>query len=425
MIYMGYLLQSQASISTAPGGATERWSIGQCFLSVVAMVLVLGNIQEALAQPREIPPYHFENLTKQAEISIAAAGDLMLGSHVISVIKARGVYYPFAATSSHLKSADVAIVNLEAPFTERGTPFEKKFNFKVPPEFAKGLQLSGIDVVNLANNHILDFGKEGLISTMITLDTVDVKYSGAGMNLEHAHKPAIVERRGKKIAFFGYSMTFPTEFYATANSSGTAYPEPELMQRTIAAWRDSVDFIVTSFHWSAELADTPKPYQIEFAHYAIDSGADLVLGHHPHILQGLEIYKNRLIAYSLGNYAFGSYSQQAVDSIILKVYLRKEGLYSAHCVPINVDNIEVEFQPQVLEGKRRQNVISTLNKLSRPLNDGKELVADTGLILGDWSNFYSANFNGKASAAASDSTGAWPAVETMAADSSASGLIVR
>ena len=323
-----------------------------------------------------------------SHVTIAAVGDVMLGSWVSPILEIKGAFYPFTQTRKHLRSTDIAIANLEAPFTLVGEPFEKKFNFKVPPKFARGLPDGGIKVVTLANNHIMDYGETGLISTMAALDNIGVKHSGAGMNFIEAHKPAVVAIDGRSVAFFGYSMTFPTEFYAKEDSSGTAYPEPEILTSMLAAWRDSVDFIVTSFHWSAEKREAPKDYQIFFAHLAIDSGSDLVLGHHPHVLQGLEIYKNKLIAYSLGNFAFGSYSQYARDSIILKVHLSQDGLLFGQCVPINVDNSEVEFQPQPVSGERAAAIISKLQKLSLPLNGEKNILSDSGLILGDWANFY-------------------------------------
>jgi poly-gamma-glutamate synthesis protein (capsule biosynthesis protein) len=325
---------------------------------------------------------------RHEEISIVAVGDVMLGSWVTPVLVQRGVLYPFEATLPYLRGADAAIANLEAPFTRDGEPFEKQFNFKVPPEHARGLKNAGLDVVTLANNHILDYGTVGLVSTMATLDTFGLKYSGAGRNWREAHQPTVIEVRGKTIAFFGYSTTFPTEFYARGDSAGTAYPEAKTMQSALREWDARVDFVVASFHWSAEKLEIPKAYQIELAHLAIDSGADLVLGHHPHVLQGIEKYRNRLIAYSLGNFAFGSYSSYAVDSIILKVYLNDDGLFYARCIPINVNNSEVEFQPQILEGPRKQAVIAKLQKLSLDLNGGQNILSDSGLIFGDWRQFY-------------------------------------
>lgn len=323
-----------------------------------------------------------------SKLSVVAVGDLMLGSWVLPNLEQHGAAYPFKFSSPYLQSGDAAIANLEAPFTEAGEPFEKKYNFKVPPKYAPGVKSAGIDVVTLANNHIMDFGETGLMTTLQSLDSAGIFHCGASANLEKAHEPAVVEVAGKTVAFFGYSMTFPKEFYAQPDSSGTAYPQPELLQAHLKKWEKLADFSVVSFHWSAEKLDTPKDYQIYFAHLAIESGADLVLGHHPHILQGLEIYQNKLIAYSLGNFVFGSYSKNAVDSIILKVYLSAEGLLYAQCIPINVDNREVEFQPRIAADQRKKDIISKLQKLSLPLNQEQNIISDNGFILGNWQHFY-------------------------------------
>ena len=114
----------------------------------------------------------------------------------------------------------------------------------------------------------------------------------------------------------------------------------------------------------------------------------MILGHHPHVLQGIELYKNRLIAYSLGNFTFGSYSKLAVDSIILKAYLNDDGLQYAQCIPINVDNREVEFQPALLDGERKEAVLSKLSTLSLNLNNGRNILGNSGIILGDWAGFH-------------------------------------
>ncbi len=131
----------------------------------------------------------------------------------------------------------------------------------------------------------------------------------------------------------------------------------------------------------------PKAYQIEMAHLAIDHGADIVLGHHPHVLQGVELYRPRpfarygLIAYSLGNFAFGSYSRSSRFSMILKCVVDDEGLVYARCLPINVFNDEVEFQPRLLQGSAATAVIDSLNALSRHLNDGKNIISADGFII--------------------------------------------
>lgn len=319
-------------------------------------------------------------------ISIAAVGDIMLGNHTTYYIEKHGVDYPFDSTRAVLSQSHLTFGNLESPFTKTGQKFDKKFNFKVPPEYAVGLINAGFDVVTLANNHILDYGIEGLKNTLTVLDSLGLAYCGAGLTLEQAQKPAIIERNGYKIALLGYSMTFPEEFWATRSRGGTNYPTN--ITSNIQQADSLADFIVVTFHWGAESKNYPKDYQKFYAHLAIDHGADLVLGHHPHVLQGLEIYKNRLIAYSLGNFSFSSYSGKATESIILKVYLVVDGLLYAKVIPVSVDNNKIAFQPRVLRGPAADSVLAHLREYSEPLNSNN-IIDETGYIWGKRNYFYS------------------------------------
>ena len=314
-------------------------------------------------------------------VSISAVGDLMMGSWIVNLLRTQGYDYPFDSTRVELYAGDLAIANLEAPFTSTGTKFEKKYNFKVPPDFAIGVKNAGIDVVTLANNHTLDYGCEGLINTLATLDSIGIAHCGAGENRMQACSPTIIERLGVRVAFVGFSMTFPEEFWASDTSCGTCYPSETSLAATIRQCEQKADLTVASFHWSAERRSDPKEYQKVFAHIAIDNGADLVLGHHPHVLQGIEIYKNRLIAYSLGNYVFGSYGNYVRHSAILKVHLAPDRLLSAEIVPISVYNAKVEFQPKILRGRERSTVITELRELSRSLNGDLVIIDDEGHII--------------------------------------------
>jgi poly-gamma-glutamate synthesis protein (capsule biosynthesis protein) len=310
--------------------------------------------------------------------SLAVVGDLQMGGSALPVIRTKGWDYPFDSTRHIIQSAGLALANLEAPFTNAGIPFDKTFTFRVPTRFARGIAESGFDVLTLANNHILDFGPEGLRSTMNILDSLGIAYCGAGQNIEEAERGVILERGKWRIGFLAYSMTYPTEFWATRSEWGTAYPRH--LEKNVRTMKKKADLVVVSFHWGGELKSHPKPYQRRHAHLAIDSGADLVIGHHPHVLQGLEIYRDRLIAYSLGNYVFGSYSQNARDSIILRVLFSEYGLLQAEAIPISVFNPEVLFQPRILRGRDRDNVIRMLNQISSSLNQGKEILQPTGFI---------------------------------------------
>jgi len=240
----------------------------------------------------------------------------MPAHRIIPVIK-KNPYYIFERTERFLKNADFNVVNLECPITDTGTPFkDKKFIFKLPREYSFILKEGAINVVTLSNNHIMDYGVEGLISTLDVLNKNGIKYTGAGQNEEDAREPVILEKNGVKIGILAYSATFPREYWATDKRPGTAFPFRNKVKNDIKNLRNIVDFLVVSFHWGAELLDTPKTYQKVLAKFAIDNGADLVIGHHPHVIQWPEIYRGKFIFYSLGNFIFGSYSDNSSGAIL-------------------------------------------------------------------------------------------------------------
>ena len=360
----------------------QSWGV-VVFLLISTFSLLSQEIEREIFSP--YPRNHDRRLVCDVSynipISSVIVGDLMMGGSAFPVIKQNGPDYPFEPTRSILQKADFAIANLEAPFTLTGKPFAKTFTFRVPPEWAGSIRDAGFDVLTLANNHVLDFGPEGLFSTMAVLDSLGMAYCGAGANIEEAEKAAIIEQGRWKIGFLAYSLTYPTEFWATPTKWGTVYPDTHRLKNSLQMLSIETDLVVVSFHWGGELRVHPKAYQRFYAHQAIDWGADLIIGHHPHVLQGLELYRDRLIAYSLGNFVFGSYSQKARDSIILRVRYDRLGLLLAEVIPISVYNSEVQFQPQLLKGQPRERIIQTLNTLSIRLNGGREILRKSGLIV--------------------------------------------
>ncbi|MBI4727051.1 CapA family protein [candidate division TA06 bacterium] len=300
-------------------------------------------------------------------VSILAVGDVMTGGSMASWVNDSGVNYPFANTRSLIRQADIAICNLEAPYGVKGKAFKKKFVFLVPPRLAAGIKNAGFDAVALANNHMMDYGPEPLKVTLALLDSLGIAHSGAGMNLADARKPAVVERRGIKIAFLSYSRVHPVQFWASTKKPGTAPAYENQIKEDIKRSQELADIVVVSFHWGAELMETPKQYQKDLAHLCIDNGADMVLGHHPHILQGLELYQGKLIAYSLGNFAFGSRSRKCTESVILKTNFDSTGLKRIELMPLCVDNNKVFFKPTPLSGPEGFAVLENLARLSKDL----------------------------------------------------------
>jgi poly-gamma-glutamate capsule biosynthesis protein CapA/YwtB (metallophosphatase superfamily) len=313
---------------------------------------------------------------------IAAVGDIMLDGSAREIMQEQGYDYAFDKMRPWLQKADIAFGNLEGPLTDRGEPAtDKKYLFRSPPaKVAEALKGAGFDIVSLANNHSLDYGSVGLADTIAALDKVGVHHVGAGENLAMARQAAILQRNGLKVAFLAYSLTFPEEFWATANRAGTVFGYREIVEGDIRAAKQKADIVVASFHWGQESKTELRPYQVALGHAAINAGASLVIGHHPHILQSVERYKDGVILYSMGNFAFGSYSPNAKVSALAEIEFNGNKLTQVRLQPINVFNIQVLFQPQPLVGEAAANVISHLQKLSSMRETSLVKVNDTAML---------------------------------------------
>lgn len=321
----------------------------------------------ALVMLLSIPP-----LLPAEEIVINAVGDVMLAGRWASSIKKQGYDTPFSAMTSELAKGDLNLANLESPIARQGKEFTtKKFRFRAAPELAPALRKAGFQLVTLANNHSMDFGGQALGETMKYLETAGIAWIGAGDNLAESRKMALYTIKGKKITFLGYSLTQPTEFFAGQQRPGTAPGYVKLVEADVISARRQADYVIVSFHWGKEGSGTVQAYQRNTAHKAIEAGADVILGHHPHVLQGVERYKNGIIFYSLGNFAFASKSRTSDVAALVRLRLNGDAR-EAEILPLDVLNSRVHFQPQPLSGKRADNVIGRLNSLSKPFNTGIE-----------------------------------------------------
>jgi poly-gamma-glutamate synthesis protein (capsule biosynthesis protein) len=280
-----------------------------------------------------------------------------------------------------LGKADVVVGNLESSISLRGKAVEnKKFTLRAGPLAAAALRQAGVRVVTLANNHSMDFGPLALQDTLAALDENGILSTGAGMNLDDARAPAILKIKGKTLAFLSYSLTFPLEFFASENQPGTAPGYSDYVKTDIEKARQLADLVIVSFHWGAELMTAAKDYQVELGHQAIDWGADLVLGHHPHVLQELEIYNGRLIAYSLGNFVFGSESNRTNTSMILLLTFQDNTLVRVEAVPLDVNNYRVKYRPHILTGSAAVEVFEGINTASARFRTKLEIRKDRGIM---------------------------------------------
>ncbi|MCE1225053.1 MAG: CapA family protein [Geobacteraceae bacterium] len=299
----------------------------------------------------------------QSEVVIQAAGDVMLGGRWEQQMAQDGYFHPFAKIAPELKKGDITLVNLEAPLTSRGKEFtDKKYRFRVKPQAAAALKKAGITTVTLANNHSMDYGPQGLLDTLQQLDKAGIGHVGGGENLSAARKAVVYDIRGTKVALLGYSLTLPLEFWAGEKRVGTAPLMEKMVKDDIAAARKQATIVIVTAHWGEEGKIRLREYQPRLARMMIDAGADAVIGHHPHILQGIERYKRGIICYSLGNFAFAHKSKIADRTLLLRLHFDGDKR-TAELLPVNILHKEVGFQATPLSGKKADEVIARVKKL--------------------------------------------------------------
>ena len=244
-------------------------------------------------------------------VRLLFSGDIYLSDHVLNAYDRAGDISGVLDDGyrSLIGESDYFAANQEFPFSSRGQQApDKQYTFRLPESRVSLMNEIGVDLVTLANNHALDFGTDALLDTVSTLDQAGILHVGAGADSEAARQPAIVDVNGVRVGFIGASRVIPVASWtAGASSPGmlTAY-DPALLVQTIQETRPLCDYLVVLTHWGVERAEMPVDHQTSLGRQCIDAGADLVVGSHPHVLQGIEYYRGKPIVYSLGNFIFGS-----------------------------------------------------------------------------------------------------------------------
>ena len=241
------------------------------------------------------------------------AGDLYLSSHVLSAYDSAGGTSGILSPDllQVIDESDIFMVNLEFPFSTRGTPEEdKSFTFQVSPDRVHILDELGVDIVTLANNHTLDYGTDALFDTLDTLDQAGIAHTGAGGDIAEACKAVLMEAKGRTYAFLGATRVIPYADWAATrlgpglNSIYDAHKDRVLEE--LRELQDVSDYQIVYIHWGIERSEAPEPYMRSLAMELADAGADLIIGAHPHVLQGMEYIGDVPVIYSLGNFLFGS-----------------------------------------------------------------------------------------------------------------------
>ena len=343
----------------------------------------------------------------------ATSARMLLVGDVSAINHPHGLGYLMEKVEGEFHSSDLVYANLEFPITDRGE-FDMNKIWKVPlamkPDAGKILAKSGIHVMSMATNHIMDFGPEGMLRSVGVLDENGIKHCGAGRNRDEAHQPVIFERNGVRIAFLAYTSVFSSTGTAGASTPGMAtvqvktafmsdqriFEQPGTppvaiympneddmneMRNDVRKARDAADVVVVAWHWGVSASRKHVSYQTELGRAAIDVGATLVIGHHSHVLHGVEVYKKGAIFYSLGDFVCWSGESPAdthePSTVILDCKLERKGLTEITLIPVQIGH---DAQPTVAKNAKGAQILQGLVKSSKPLGTSFRDVGGT-LIL--------------------------------------------
>lgn len=301
-------------------------------------------------------------------VRIAFVGDVLLADAVGRMIDQRGVLFPWRDATVAFEGADLVVGNLEMAITTVEDAEPKQFNFKAEPRVLGGAVAAGVDLFTLANNHAMDYGAAGLLETVGNLEDAGIAHVGAGADDEAARRPHIVEVNGVRIGFLGFSRVYPYAHWVASGrqpgmASGYDYALAEVV-RTVRAVRPLVDALFVLVHWGDELAGHPREIDVAFADTLRSLGVTGIIGHHPHVLQGIDLRDSSVVAYSLGNFIFWSFRETTRMTGVLHVTLGPDG-----------EIARVDFRPmKIREGR----------PLFTDANGSAEILERVRTLSGDW-----------------------------------------
>lgn len=291
-------------------------------------------------------------------------GDIMLGRWVNKRMDELGYDYPFSQVKELFSNSNLNIANLESPFSETGPYNQLGMVFRANPKGAISLKNSGINIVNLANNHFGNAGRDGMNLTFDLLDKNNIAYFGAAKNSDQSHQPKIIKVNGLKFAFLGYSdsSVTPSSYQSTKDQPGLNMDDMEQMKKDLSAARSQADFVIVSLHLGTEYVHSPNQRQLDFAHEAINSGADFIYGHHPHVVESLEVYKEKPIFYSLGNFVFDQNMGKTEQGLAVQIEFMYNKIVGLKLLPIVIVNYA---QTQIADLETSENILKIIYNNSK------------------------------------------------------------
>lgn len=325
------------------------------------------------------------NIHKNDFLKVSAVGDIALIGQIADNMETFGMMHPFLSVKDRLLSSDVVFGNLEMPFSGgvQNMPESHQSKHFFHSEFvATCLKKVGFSILSLANNHIMECGESGLKKTIEVLDSLEIENIGAGKNLQEARQAKVLNAGDLKIGFLAYSTK--SQDSAEENTPGPAPIVLENILEDINLLKKKSDFIIVSLHLGLMYMNVPSPEDIELCHSIIDNGCDVILGHHPHVLQGIEDYNNGVIFYSLGEFVFDRKagvrfvelgSEERRESIIANLFMKKDCPIQYEIIPAYLND---DYQVEVLEGELGEKIIDRMNGLSEKISLKNDFYKEAG-----------------------------------------------
>jgi poly-gamma-glutamate capsule biosynthesis protein CapA/YwtB (metallophosphatase superfamily) len=284
-------------------------------------------------------------LPEEKSTELIFVGDIMLDRGVELKIKNASTSdftFPFQKIAQELKPADIVFGNLESVISDKGEKVGSIYSFRADPKAIEGLTYAKFNILSVANNHALDYTRKALEDTFLRLKTAGIDYVGGGKNATEAGAPVIKEVNGTKFAFLAYTNLCPLSWKATAENAGInclADDDLENYEKEITQAKKIADIVIVSLHAGNEYSQTLNNFQTDFVKGAIDAGADLVVGHHPHVVQKYEQYKDKWIFYSLGNFVFDqSFSKETMQGLMVKVTVKDKKIQEVVPIKTQLNN---------------------------------------------------------------------------------------
>ena len=319
-----------------------RWIFVFFILGVVlfagSFFLIKSRVVEISPPPAQVSESSLipSSATESQTITIILVGDIMLNRGVEYMVKKQGngdFKFPFLKIADYLNEADILFGNLESPISDKGTKVGSIYSFRAEPKAIEGLKFAGFDVLSLANNHAFDYGRAALEDTLLRLKEAGIDSAGVG-------SPVIKEIKNTKIAFLSYT-NLGSPYWGISWADWDNLKE---IEKEIKEAKENSDILIVSLHSGEEYQKTPTEFQVEFSKMAIDAGADLVIGHHPHVVQSVEEYREGYIAYSLGNFVFDQgFSEETMNGLLLKIVIENDKIKEV--IPVKT-KINQYFQPE-------------------------------------------------------------------------------